>query len=152
MKNIFLILFAVTLCSQAQESAIRSTQSFTVDVEKVVGENTVFWKSTGSDHLFYHVPRPAGQALLDRMERTKSHRYLRSHHTFSQDVKNGVVRGQEVYAEDENGNPVYDFSKVNAVFKEYVRRGIKPIVEYDYMPHLLEIEKNTTVGNDEGMT
>ncbi len=152
MKNIFLILFAVTLSSQAQEMIRSSNQYFTVDVEKVVGENTEFWKSTGSDHLFYHVPRPAGQALLDRMEATKSHQYLRSHHTFSQDVKNGVLRGQEVYAEDEKGNPVYDFSKVNEVFKEYVKHGIKPIVEYDYMPYLLEIEKNTTVGNDEGMT
>jgi xylan 1,4-beta-xylosidase len=126
---------------------------FVIDASNVVGENTEFWKAAGSDHLFYHVPRPAGQALLDRMHKTQSHLYLRSHHTLSADVKNGVPRGQKVYSEDVNGNPIYDFSKVNKVFHEYVKRGIKPIVEYDYMPELLEIDSDeVTVGNDEGMT
>ena len=125
---------------------------FTINVQKVVGENSGFWKAAGSDHLFYHVPRPSGQALLDRMQATHSHRYLRSHHTFMRDMNHGVPRGQDVYSEDENGNPHYDFSHVNQVFKEYVKRGIKPIVEYDYLPRELEIkDKSVPVGNDEGM-
>lgn len=129
------------------------SNEFQIDVSDVVGENTEFWKAAGSDHLFYHVTRPSGQALLDRMQENKSHLYMRSHHTLSSDYKNGVIRGQEVYSEDKNGKPIYDFSNVNAVFQEYVKRGIKPIVEYDYMPELLELDsENTDTGNDEGMT
>jgi xylan 1,4-beta-xylosidase len=143
----------VLLIGSIQISTLAQVNQFTIDASDVIGENTEFWKAAGSDHLFYHVPKPSGQALLDRMQTTQSHRYLRSHHTLSQDKKNGVLRGQEVYSEDANGNPVYDFSKVNEVFREYVKRGIKPIVEYDYMPDLLNIDSDKiTVGNDEGMT
>lgn len=147
--KIFYCLFTMTL------SHLLSSQSneFQIDVSNVVGENTEFWKAAGSDHLFYHVTRPSGQALLDRMQENKSHLYMRSHHTLSSDYKNGVIRGQEVYSEDKDGNPIYDFSNVNAVFHDYVKRGIKPIVEYDYMPELLELDsENADTGNDEGMT
>ena len=126
---------------------------FEVKTNIVVGENTEFWKAAGSDHLFYHSLKPAGQYLLNRMRATKSHHYLRSHHTFSKDIKHGVIRGQNVYSENQNGRAVYDFSNINKVFKTYVKNGIKPIVEYDYLPEALSHkEKNISRGNDEGMT
>ncbi|MFY0653180.1 MAG: hypothetical protein JXQ96_14155 [Cyclobacteriaceae bacterium] len=152
MKVPIIILSILHFCVIAIKS-MAQVHHFTINASEVIGENTEFWKAAGSDHLFYHVPRPSGQALLDRMQKTESHRFLRSHHTLSSDVKNGVVRGQEVYSEDANGNPIYDFSKVNEVYEEYLKRGIKPIVELDYMPDLLEIDsKEITTGNDEGMT
>ena len=126
---------------------------FEVKTNIVVGKNTEFWKAAGSDHLFYHSLKPAGQYLLKRMKATNSHHYLRSHHTFNKDIKHGVIRGQNVYSEDRNGNPIYNFSNVNEVFKSYVENGIKPIVEYDYFPEALtRIEDEVSRGNDEGMT
>ena len=102
-KLLLLLIMSLHFPMLAQEN------HFVIDASNVVGENTEFWKAAGSDHLFYHVPRPAGQALLDMMHKTQSHLYLRSHHTLSADVKNGVPRGQKVYSEDVNGNPIYDF-------------------------------------------
>ncbi|MCG6189945.1 GH39 family glycosyl hydrolase [Maribellus maritimus] len=126
---------------------------FTINTQKIVGKNTDFWKAAGSDHLFYHALQPSGQILLNRMENKNSHVYMRSHHTFTQDLAHGVIRGQNVYSEDRNGKSLYDFSNVNKVFAAYVERGLKPIVEYDYIPKELEIdEKNISSGNDEGMT
>ena len=126
---------------------------FEVKTNIVVGKNTEFWKAAGSDHLFYHSLKPAGQYLLKRMRATNSHNYLRSHHTFNKDIKHGVIRGQNVYSEDRNGNPIYNFSNVNKVFRTYVENGIKPIVEYDYLPEALSsIEVDVSRGNDEGMT
>jgi|GEM_PF-322918 len=143
-----MVILAACFCISAYSQSNR----FTIDVQEVVGENSGFWKAAGSDHLFYHVPRPSGQALLNRMQATRSHQYLRSHHTFKKDTNHGVPRGQDVYSEDEYGNPQYDFTHVNRVFTEYVKRGIKPIVEYDYLPRELEIrDKPVHAGNDEGM-
>ena len=148
MRTIVLIFLVVTCLAKAQ----KPETTFTIDAGEVVGENTEFWKAAGSDHLFYHVTRPSGLSLLDRMEATKSHKFLRTHHTFVKDKKKGVLRGQNVYSEDENGNPVYDFSNVNKVFGEYVKRGLKPVVEYDYLPKQLENKTNEgSNGNDEGM-
>ncbi len=148
MRSLVLIFLVWTFLVKAQ----KPETTFTIDAKEILGENTEFWKAAGSDHLFYHVTRPSGQSLLDRMEATKSHKFLRTHHTFVQDMKKGVLRGQNVYSEDKNGNPVYDFSNVNKVFGEYVKRGLKPIVEYDYLPKQLENKTNEgSNGNDEGM-
>ncbi len=148
MRSLVLIFLVVTCSAKAQ----KPETTFTIDAGEILGENTEFWKAAGSDHLFYHVTRPSGQSLLDRMEATKSHKFLRTHHTFVQDMKKGVLRGQNVYSEDKNGNPVYDFSNVNKVFGEYVKRGLKPVVEYDYLPKQLENKTNEgSNGNDEGM-
>jgi len=133
--------------------ALSQENHFEVKTNVVVGNNTEFWKAAGSDHLFYHSLKPAGQNLLKRMGKTNSHHYLRSHHTFNQDTKNGVIRGQNVYSEDPEGNPIYDFSNLNKVFRAYVENGIKPIVEYDYLPEALTRDKGeVSKGNDEGMT
>ena len=133
--------------------ALSQENHFEVKTNVVVGNNTEFWKAAGSDHLFYHSLKPAGQNLLKRMGKTNSHHYLRSHHTFNQDTKNGVIRGQNVYSEDPEGNPIYDFSNLNKVFRAYVENGIKPIVEYDYLPEALSRDKGeVSIGNDEGMT
>ena len=148
MRSSVLIFLVWTFLAKAQ----KPETTFTIDAKEILGENTEFWKAAGSDHLFYHVTRPSGQSLLDRMEATKSHKFLRTHHTFVQDMKKGVLRGQNVYSEDKNGNPVYDFSNVNKVFGEYVKRGLKPVVEYDYLPKQLENKTNEgSNGNDEGM-
>ena len=148
MRSLVLIFLVWTFLAKAQ----KPETTFTIDAKEILGENTEFWKAAGSDHLFYHVTRPSGQSLLDRMEATKSHKFLRTHHTFVQDMKKGVLRGQNVYSEDKNGNPVYDFSNVNKVFGEYVKRGLKPVVEYDYLPKQLENKTNEgSNGNDEGM-
>ena len=148
MRSLVLIFLVWTFLAKAQ----KPETTFTIDAREILGENTEFWKAAGSDHLFYHVTRPSGQSLLDRMEATKSHKFLRTHHTFVQDMKKGVLRGQNVYSEDKNGNPVYDFSNVNKVFGEYVKRGLKPVVEYDYLPKQLENKTNEgSNGNDEGM-
>ena len=141
---LFLMIFSQALCQE---------NHFEVKTNVEVGDNTEFWKAAGSDHLFYHSLKPAGQYLLKRMGTTDSHHYLRSHHTFNQDIKNGVIRGQNVYSEDSEGNPIYDFSNLNKVFNAYVENGIKPIVEYDYLPEALSRDKGeVSIGNDEGMT
>ena len=142
------ILLSFVLCL-----AMGQKNRFEIKTNKIVGENTGFWKAAGSDHLFYHSLKPAGKYLLKRMGTTQSHRYLRSHHTFNQDFKHGVIRGQNVYSEDLNGNPIYDFTHLNKVFKAYVENGIKPIVEYDYLPEELTLKRDkVSKGNDEGMT
>ena len=146
-KQITLVTLIISLQIFAQDN------SFIIEVNQVIGKNTEFWKAAGSDHLFYHSLKPAGQFLLKRMAEKGSHRYLRSHHTFNKDLKHGVIRGQNVYSEDQDGNPIYDFSNINKVFQSYVENGIKPIVEYDYLPELLinnVVESSS--GNDEGMT
>lgn len=107
---------------------------FVIDPWKVAGPNTRFWEAAGSDLLFWETLRPEGQSLLDRMEQKKTCRYLRCHYTFSDIFKWNAQLGGQVYTEDEDGKPIYNFNTINKCFAEYVKRGIKPIVEYDFIP------------------
>ncbi len=150
-KKFALHFFIFFFLSSFRMTTFAQDAHFFVSTSDIIGSNTEFWKAAGSDHLFYHTLQPSGQYLLDRMEKTGSHVYLRSHHTFTKDIRHGVPRGQNVYSEDKDGNPVYDFSNVNRVYQELVERGLKPIVEYDYLPAELEAGNEGSAGNDEGM-
>ncbi len=110
---------------------------FQVVADSVVGPNTGFWRAAGSDLLFALTERPSGQALLDRMAATGSHVYLRCHYTFSSREMFGLQVGGQVYSEDTTGKPVYHFERINRIFREFVRRGLKPVVEYDFLPEPL---------------
>ena len=126
---------------------------FKVDASKTIGKNTQFWKASGTDLLYYLAEKPSGQALFDRMQKTNSCVYLRNHYALTGHIREGLEVGIEVYSEDNNGNPVYDFSRVNRIFGEFVKHGLKPVVECDYMPKgLTSREIDVSVGNDEGMS
>ncbi|MFA6134131.1 MAG: hypothetical protein WC869_08975 [Phycisphaerae bacterium] len=122
----------------------------TVDAAKSIGPNTRFWQAAGCDFLYLMTPRPEGQTLLDRLEQFGSVKWLRNHYSLSDEIKRGLRVGGEVYKEDASGKPIYDFSKINAVFAEWVNRGIRPIMEMDYMPAALGSRGKTGVPKDWG--
>jgi xylan 1,4-beta-xylosidase len=125
---------------------------FEVNTDSIIGKNTYFWKASGTDLLYALSEKQSGQALLDRMETTKSCIYLRNHYTLSRHIREGVEVGIHVYSEDENGDPIYDFTRINRIYGEFVKRGLKPIVECDYMPYQLEQgATNSNVSNDENI-
>ena len=143
--TLFLLIYTGTIFGQPQ--------TFNIDARKVIGKNTQFWKASGTDLLYYLAEKPSGQALLDRMDKTNSCIYLRNHYTLTSNIREGLEVGIQVYSEDENGNAVYNFSRVNKIYGEFVKRGLKPIVECDFMPSGLAAgAKRSSVGNDEGMT
>lgn len=147
MKYFFFFILSCFLLTSFGQS-----YNFKVNTDSVIGENTRFWKASGTDLLYFLAEKPSGQALLNRMGETKSCVYLRNHYTLTDYVRDGIEVGIKVYSEDENGNPVYDFSRVNRIYGEFVKRGLKPIVECDYLPRDLLQTKPQSVGNDEGMS
>jgi len=145
-KQSLLVLFYLLslVCIQAQ------VNRFYIDVSRVSGVNTEFWKASGTDLLYHLAEKESGQALLNRMEKTNSCIYLRNHYTLGQHIREGIEVGIDIYSEDENGNPVYDFSRLNRIYGEFVKRGLKPVVECDYIPvELLDEAPTGTVSNDE---
>ncbi|MGM0882960.1 MAG: GH39 family glycosyl hydrolase [Bacillota bacterium] len=111
-----------------------------VHTKTTIGKNSRFWRAAGSDDLYWLTLESAGQQMLDRMQQKDSCQFLRNHYTLNSRVIHGRQVGGEVYTEDEFGNPQYDFSKINQIYKEFVSRGLKPIVEYDYLPPALSYQ------------
>lgn len=130
----FALLILLIFCFALVKS---QSQVFRINSERIIGRNTQFWKASGTDLLFYLAEKSSGQALLDRMEQTNSCIYLRNHYALTHYVREGVEVGIQVYSEDASGNPEYDFSRLNRIYGEFVKRGLKPVVECDYMPKAL---------------
>jgi xylan 1,4-beta-xylosidase len=124
------------------------TFHITLDTRQQGVPNTRFWAAAGLDSLYPLTLTEGGQFLLDRMRDKGTCRYLRNHHALSELTKEGFRAGGEVYDEDGDGRPVYNFSRMNQVYAEYVKRGIKPVVEMDYLPKKL-IRKNDVSGGVE---
>lgn len=131
------LILLLTVGCDMQDAAKKPVQ-FSVDLDSTSGPNTGFWKALGYDFLFKIVNEPDGREFLDRAQQTGSVVYYRTHYTFnnraSGDKKAGGNIGGNVLTVDKNGNPHYDFSRVNTTFREYVKRGMKPIVEFDFYP------------------
>ncbi len=128
-----------------------ATYRLKVDTAQQGTPNNRCWQAEGCDYLFPHTESACGQALLDRMQETASCRYLRCHSPLSVRVRQGVETGCKVYSEDGEGNPSYDFSRINRLYGEWVARGIKPVVEIDYFPVELSVKLDADAApRDEG--
>jgi len=106
-------------------------------VDKLRLVNDRFWAACGSDELYPMAYSDEGEFLMARMEKTGSCRYVRNHYALNFEIQSGIRCGGDVYTEDENGNPVYDFTWINGVYRNFVKHGIKPIVELDFLPDKL---------------
>lgn len=104
--------------------------------DKKRSRNDKFWVNAGTDELFPYAMSDEGRFLMKRMAKSGGG-YVRNHYTFNKQTRYGIRVGGDVYHEDENGNPIYEFDWINKYFESVLECGLKPIVELDYMPDAL---------------
>jgi xylan 1,4-beta-xylosidase len=130
-------------------------KTFSVFTDKIRSTNNRFWAACGADELYAVAQSPQGEYLMQRMKEKKSCFYARNHYTLSKEILYNDIRcGGDVYSEDAHGNPIYDFSWINNVYRLIVNKGIKPIVELDFLPPSLTGENGhiTQEGTDQELT
>ncbi|BDD01257.1 GH39 family glycosyl hydrolase [Persicobacter psychrovividus] len=152
MKKLYFLLFLIgTSCTSKQ--ATNPQVNVNIDLNTTIGQNHQFWKALGYDFLFKIVNEPEGQYFLDRAQQKQSVKYYRAHYTFSNtsmvDERAGGKVGGQVVRTDKNGKRYYDFSIVNQTFREYVKRGMKPIVECDFYPDGFASEGQRKMNDEE---
>ncbi len=133
----------MAMCLGSFESvAVNGMQNtVTVDSQTMKGDLPHFWDTFGTGHLglFLRDDRGWGQTLKDHVVdgvKNLGLRSLREHGLFHDDI--GIYH-------EENGNPVYDFTKSDQIFDFLVEQGVEPIVELAPMPHDLAADPNRTV-------
>jgi xylan 1,4-beta-xylosidase len=107
-----------------------------VDASVWQGELTHNWTYIGYDEINYTYI-PEGQELLAKfMELQEKPYYVRSHHLFCTGNCHGVYKwgSTNVYLEDDQGNPVYNWTIVDLVFDTILQYRCKPFVEIGFMP------------------
>lgn len=74
--------------------------------------------------------------LLSRIQQEIGFRYIKFHGIFDDDL--------HVYQEDDNGNALYNFYYTDKVLKKLLSFGLKPMIEFSFMPYALAKDKEAT--------
>jgi xylan 1,4-beta-xylosidase len=128
---LLLVSFLITSSALAQQAV-----SIDIDAARIAGELNPIYRYFGYDECNFTYMKD-GQRLLTEISRiSPGPIFIRCHHLFtSGDGSPGMKWGStNVYHEDAQGNPVYDWTITDKIFDTYVERGLKPYVQLGFMP------------------
>ncbi len=132
-----LISSALPAISQAQRNF-----NLEVDASQVIGPcDQTLWANIGYDPIYRLTVMPESQPVWEFIRQSKAFRYIRCHNAFSDGFPGqqpeSEIWGCRVYSETADGQPRYNFQHLDQVLDTWVRAGLKPILETDFMPDAL---------------
>lgn len=140
MKKILLIVMALPLTlfvkiSFAQTSTIR------VDLQKTDGEMRPIWAWFGNDEPNYSYMKDGRKLLTELAALSYVPVHMRTHNLLVTGDGTAALKwgSTNIYTEDSNGKPVYNWHIVDSIFDTYIKRGIKPLAQIGFMPKALSI-------------
>jgi len=119
--------------------------AITVDLGKPVGPYKPIYAWFGYDEANFTTGRDGKKLLRELHDLTPLPVHIRAHHllTSGDGVPELKWSSTNVYREDANGKPIYDFTILDGIFDEYKAAGVIPMVELGFMP------KDLTSGTNE---
>ena len=113
-----------------------------VDLAKPEGAYTPIYRWFGYDEANYTTMHYGRQLLRELHDLSPAPVYIRFHHLLTSG--NGVPElkwsSTNVYSEDASGDPVYNFKIMDNIFDALAAAGVRPIVEFGFMPKDLAAE------------
>lgn len=147
LRNFCLILLQLLCFTTSASDRNPSADSVTliVDAQKSDGVIRPIWPLFGYDEPNYTYMK-GGKKLLQEIAAIGGAQrdypvYIRTHNLLTTGDGTGERKwgSTNAYTEDENGNPVYDWTIVDRILDTYIKAGLKPLVEIGFMPQALSI-------------
>lgn len=117
----------------------QSSVDVQVDLQRSVGAFTPVYRWFGYDESNYTTTKD-GQALLRELhDLTPAPVYVRAHFLLTSGDGKPELKwsSSNVYSEDANGKPVYDWTILDTIFDAWVGAHVRPFVELGFMPKAL---------------
>ena len=114
----------------------------TIDATQAKGPMTPIWAWFGYDEPNY-TTAPNGKKLLsDIAALSPVPVFVRTHNLMSSgDGKYALKWGStNMYTEDKDGKPVYDWTIVDQIFDTFIERKMKPLAQIGFMPEALSVK------------
>ncbi|HTV00282.1 MAG TPA: hypothetical protein VMF13_07095 [Luteitalea sp.] len=136
-----LTVAALSLVAGQRTQATLQQDAVTIHVDTAtkIGPMYPFWAWFGHDEPNYTYT-PNGTKLLSALQALSPVPvFLRVHNLLtSGDGAHALKWGStNVYTEDANGQPVYDWTLLDRIVDTYRQRGMKPFVQFGFMPEAL---------------
>src|ERR1700676_17782 len=129
-------LLTILICAVAIHATAQTPVAIQVDLSKPVGTYKPIYSWFGYDESNYTTMKYGKQLLTELHDLSPVPVYIRAHHllTSGDGVAELKWSSTNVYREDADGKPVYDFTILDGIFDEYKAAGVVPMVELGFMP------------------
>jgi xylan 1,4-beta-xylosidase len=116
--------------------------TITVDIASKIGAYKPIYSWFGYDEANYTTMRNGKVLLRDLHDLSPVPVYIRAHHLLTSGDGKAELKfsSTNVYREDASGKPIYDFTILDGIFDEYKAAGVRPMVEFGFMPKDLAAE------------
>jgi xylan 1,4-beta-xylosidase len=134
MRSTILAMMTMLCCASALAQTPSATIS--VDLDRRLGPYKPIYAWFGYDEANFTIGRDGKKLLRELHDLSPVSVHIRVHHllTSGDGVAELKWSSTNVYREDAAGNPVYDFTILDAIFDEYQAVGVVPMVELGFMP------------------
>ena len=133
-----ILVFAENVLPQAQQEKV----VISVDINEDTGKMGPVWAWFGYDEPNYTYMEDGKKLLSEIANLSPVPVYIRTHNLLTSGDGTPALKwgSSNVYTEDPEGNPVYDWTIIDRIFDTYIERGIKPLAEIGFMPEALSIK------------
>jgi xylan 1,4-beta-xylosidase len=138
-RHLAALLLAACAPLCAAEQASTQPVKLTIDATRVTGPMTPIWAWFGYDEPNY-TTAPNGKKLLGEIAALSPVPvYVRAHNLMTSGDGSYALKwgSTNMYSEDKDGKPVYDWTIVDGIFDTYIERGMKPLAQIGFMPEAL---------------
>ena len=128
-----MIFFSITCYAQ------ENTVNINVDAGKKIGELKPIWAWYGYDEPNYTYMKNGKKLLGELAKLSPVPVHIRTHNLMTTGDGTPALKwgSTNMYTEDKNGNPVYNWSIVDSIFDTYMHFKMKPLAEIGFMPEAL---------------
>ena len=143
MKNPFSILKSLFLCflmcltveAYSQSSPVK----ILVDLTKEKGNMKPIWAWFGNDEPNYAYMKDGKKLLAEIEALSPVPVYFRAHNLMTSGDGTPALKwgSTNMYTEDKDGNPVYNWTIIDKIFDTYIEHHMKPLAQIGFMPEAL---------------
>jgi len=135
MASFGIVTFAQKAESQVSTDAVR----LKVDLSVETGPMNPAWAWFGYDEPNYTYMKDGKKLLSEIAALSPVPVIVRTHNLLTTGDGSASLKwgSTNVYTEDKNGKPVYDWTIFDRIIDTFIERGMKPLVELGFMPEAL---------------
>jgi xylan 1,4-beta-xylosidase len=124
---------------RSQVAAHAEPVAIHVDLAKPIGAYKPIYAWFGYDEANYTTMQHGRELLTELHDLAPVPVTIRAHHLLTSGDGKPELKwsSTNVYTEDANGKPVYDFKILDGIFDAYKAAGVRPMVELGFMPEAL---------------
>lgn len=135
------ILLATLVLSSTSADAQNDPFAVTIQVDAAASKGKLhrIWRYFGADEPNYAYMKDGRKLLGQLGELAPKEVYFRTHNLMTTGPGAPALKwgSTNLYTEDANGNPIYDYRIVDLIFDTYLKNSVRPYVQLGFMPQAM---------------